>query len=76
MQIIIQWSAFLLCLLESIDQDQELEKCCMEQIGVDNMEDFTDKNVKVLPPHVEELKRQVSIKRNCLLCLLRQEIDF
>lgn len=32
----------------------------MDQSDVENMVDLTDKNVKILPPNVEELKRQVS----------------
>ncbi|EFN75923.1 WD and tetratricopeptide repeats protein 1 [Harpegnathos saltator] len=38
----------------------ELGSSCVEQSDMENMEDFTEKNVKVLPPHVEELKREAN----------------
>lgn len=43
-----------------IERDLELGKTHTGQ-SEEKMENFTDKNTKVLPPHVEELKRQVSI---------------
>lgn len=48
-------------LLGSIEQDQEFGKYYMKQNDVSYTEDLVDKTIKILPPHVEELKRQVSL---------------
>lgn len=47
-------------LLESIE-DQELDKNHIKQNNTSYTEDLVDKTVKILPPHIEELKRQVSL---------------
>lgn len=48
-------------LLGSIEWDQELGKYYLKQNDISYTEDLVDKSIKILPPHVEELKRQVSI---------------
>lgn len=51
----------------------DFDKYSME--SNEDITDFTSKNIKILPPHVEELKRQVSlccakVKINCILFLI------
>lgn len=48
-------------LIGSIERDQKLGEYYAKQNDVDDTRDFTDKNVKILPPHVEEVKRLVSL---------------
>lgn len=48
-------------LLDSIERDEELGKYYVKQNNISYTEDFVGKTVKILPPHVEELKRQVSL---------------
>lgn len=44
----------------SIEWDQELGKYYLKQNDISHTEDLVDKSVKILPPHVEELKRQAN----------------
>jgi len=50
-------------LIGSIERDQRLDKYYMKQNNVDETGDFVDKNVNILPPHIEEIKRLVSLYR-------------
>jgi len=62
-------------LIGSIEQDQKLEYY-MKQNDVDETGDFVDKNVKILPPHVEEIKRLVSCTvMSFLMYILNQKIN-
>jgi len=47
-------------LLDSIERDEDLGKY-MKQNNISYTENFVEKTVKILPPYVEELKRQVSL---------------
>lgn len=47
--------------MEPIEKNNEFGKCYTEQNDVENVNDLSDKNVKILPAHVEELKCQVSL---------------
>jgi len=49
-------------LIGSIERDQKLDKYYMKQNNIDET-DFVDKNVNILPPHIEEIKRLVSLYR-------------
>lgn len=49
-------------LIGSIERDQKLDEYYAKQNDVDDTGDFADKNVKILPPHVEEVKRLVSLQ--------------
>lgn len=60
-KIIIIYTIINYVLLESIEQDQELDKYHIKQNNTSYTEDLVDKTVKILPPHIEELKRQVSL---------------
>lgn len=44
----------------SIERDDDLDKYCMKQNNISCTEDFVEKTVKILPPYVEELKRQAN----------------
>lgn len=48
-------------LIGSLERDQRLDEYYMKQNNIDDTGDFVDKYVKILPPHVEELKRLVSL---------------
>lgn len=61
MYVCDQHSFFLFQESIELDLKIEFERSRTEQIDTESMEDFKDKNMKILPPHVEELKRQVSI---------------
>ncbi|XP_039314625.1 WD and tetratricopeptide repeats protein 1 isoform X3 [Solenopsis invicta] len=41
----------------SIEHGQRLDEYYLKQNDIDDTDDFVDKNVKVLPPHIEEIKR-------------------
>lgn len=62
-------------LIGSIEQDQRLDEYYMKQNDVDETGDFVDKNVKVLPPHVEEIKRLVSLYRVIPYAYNKQKIN-
>jgi len=50
-------------LIGSIERDKNLDKYHRKQNDVDDTGDFINKNVKILPPHIEEVKRLVSLYR-------------
>lgn len=65
----------ILFLIGSIERDQRLDEYYIKQNDVDETGDFIDKNVKILPPHVEEIKRLVSLYRVIHYAYIKQKIN-